>query len=39
MVTGFEVLTIFGSSVLAFILGVLIGVALGYNIWAAKADE
>lgn len=36
MLLAMEVLTIFGSSVLAFILGVFIGVSLGYMIWADK---
>lgn len=33
-----DAVTILGSSVLAFILGVLIGISLGYLIWADK-DE
>lgn len=36
LIEAMEVLTIFGSSVLAFILGVFIGVSLGYMIWATK---
>lgn len=28
-----------GSSILAFIMGVLIGIAVGYIIWADRVDD
>lgn len=34
-----EIMTILGSSLLAFILGVLLGVSLGYLIWAARDEQ
>lgn len=33
-----DAVSILGSSVLAFILGVLIGISLGYLIWATKNE-
>jgi hypothetical protein len=38
MLIAFEVMTVLGSSILAFVLGVLIGVSLGYMVWAVKDD-
>jgi hypothetical protein len=38
-VIALDAVSILGSSVLAFILGVLIGVSLGYLIWAAKDEQ
>lgn len=34
-----EVTTALGSSIMAFILGVLIGVAMGYIIWADRESQ
>ena len=34
-----DITTALGSSIMAFILGVLIGVALGYIIWADREES
>jgi hypothetical protein len=38
MVTAIEIMTVLGSSLLAFLLGVCIGLSLGYSLWVSK-DE
>lgn len=38
MVVGLDIHTALGSSLMAFVLGMLIGIALGYIIWADNKE-